>query len=61
MFSLLPPEITRLQHSMQHLERSNQELIDFTTSDEADDEDRQDFLDSIKENEEVMWVDAHAR
>ncbi|GAA6030251.1 hypothetical protein JCM8097_009010 [Rhodosporidiobolus ruineniae] len=47
---LLSNEITRLENSIQHLERSNAELRQFAEAEE-DDADKQDFLDVVSENE----------
>lgn len=49
-------EISRLQHSIGHLERSNRELDDFTKEEGLDDNDRKEFQDSIKENQETMYA-----
>jgi len=55
-------EISRLENSIAHLERSNVELAAFVRGEdggdgeELDDETRREFEDSVKENEETMCV-----
>ncbi|GAA6017163.1 hypothetical protein JCM10207_002557 [Rhodosporidiobolus poonsookiae] len=59
---LLSNEIARLQHSIQHLERSNDELRRFAAGEgdgdgeeeELDDETRREFEESVRENEETI-------
>ncbi|GAA5853944.1 hypothetical protein JCM9279_007611 [Rhodotorula babjevae] len=54
---LLVGEISRLENSIAHLERSNGELAAFARGDESeelDDDTRREFEDSVKENEETI-------
>ncbi|GAA5935714.1 hypothetical protein JCM3775_003390 [Rhodotorula graminis] len=54
---LLVGEIGRLENSIAHLERSNDELAAFVRGDdgdELDDDTRREFEDSVKENEETI-------
>ncbi|GAA5822551.1 hypothetical protein JCM11251_006376 [Rhodosporidiobolus azoricus] len=56
---LLSNEITRLQNSIQHLERSNDELREFAgdgggEDDEVDEESKAEFEAAIRENEETI-------
>ncbi|SCV73677.1 BQ2448_6107 [Microbotryum intermedium] len=50
--TLITQEMTRLKHSIQHLERSNQELVEYLQQEGPEDE----FELSIKENEVTMHV-----
>lgn len=53
-------EISRLQNSLKHLRRSNDELRNFLKDDEMteDEETKREFEDTIKENDETMLVSA---
>jgi hypothetical protein len=48
-----PPEITRLQNSLEHLKRTQEELREHVATSSSPDPD---FIEAISENEEVMFV-----
>jgi predicted transcriptional regulator len=53
-------EVARLQNSIKHLERSNEELQAFckeADEEELDEETKREFDQSVKENEETMCVE----
>ncbi|GAA6060202.1 hypothetical protein JCM10212_002281 [Sporobolomyces blumeae] len=54
---LLSNEIARLENSIRHLRRSNDEVIEFLDGDEASDLDgdsRAEFVDSVRDNDETI-------